>query len=476
MSDRRKILILGNGFDLAHFLPTKYEHFITAMRAVEDADSNESLPFDSIFHELLGDKDFFLSKTKEMYRTEEVAISIEKLIVLKNKLSNNGWFQYFKDYLDSGIDTWIDFENEIKNVLDVVCSVLEKNSDKNEIIDAKHYGSHLNIIAIEFFEEFNTNKNHYLKVLLKLDILRSIYGYEDEENFVELSKSEFDDMNNQYGYDPLTGFGRPSPAFEELSLNDDYVKKYEGETIGIHTYKVIKKINDYLLEFIDIFSIYIGLVESLVSRVSLRTPEVINGLDRIYSFNYSSTIERFYLESDSARLPKTAFLHGKAGKNNTIVLGIAKLESKLLIDEKAYGFVKYYQKLVNKTDYHFLSGNSDLIELEQERIRATIFGIIKPFEIYIWGHSLDSSDSDYIKEIFSFNKGNEVSIYLIVYYFPSPHAQLANLISIMGKDIIEIWMKKGWLEFVEAPDIYTLNNIDGYVDKLSKNSERNIFT
>ena len=66
-------------------------------------------------------------------------------------------------------------------------------------------------------------------------------------------------------------------------------------------------------------------------------------------------------------------------------------------------------------------------------------------------------------------------MYLIVYYFPSPHAQLANLISIMGKDIIEMWMKKGWLEFVEAPDIYALNSTEGYVDKLSKYSEGGIF-
>ena len=162
------------------------------------------------------------------------------------------------------------------------------------------------------------------------------------------------------------------------------------------------------------------------------------------------------------------------GEDN-IVLGISELENQLLIDEKAYGFVKYYQKLVNNTDYQFLSGNSDLIKLEKDKVRTTIYGATKLFEIYVWGHSLASSDSDYIKEIFSFNKGNEVSLYLVIYYFPSPHAQLANLISIMGKDIIEIWMKKGWLEFVKAPDIYDLNNTEGYVDELSKHSERGLF-
>jgi len=52
MSERKKILILGNGFDLAHFLPTKYEHFITAMRAVEDADSNEHLLFLRLTHQV----------------------------------------------------------------------------------------------------------------------------------------------------------------------------------------------------------------------------------------------------------------------------------------------------------------------------------------------------------------------------------------------------------------------------------------
>ena len=37
----------------------------------------------------------------------------------------------------------------------------------------------------------------------------------------------------------------------------------------------------------------------------------------------------------------------------------------------------------------------------------------------------------------------------------------------MGKDIIEQWMKAGWLEFVETPDIYRLNTEEEYEDKLS---------
>lgn len=33
---RKKILILGNGFDLAHGLPTKYSHFLDFCQRVEE--------------------------------------------------------------------------------------------------------------------------------------------------------------------------------------------------------------------------------------------------------------------------------------------------------------------------------------------------------------------------------------------------------------------------------------------------------
>lgn len=469
MIERKKILILGNGFDLAHFLPTKYEHFITAMCAVEEAPSNKPLSFDNIFHELLVGEDFFLNKTKEIYKTEEVKISIENLIILKKKLSNNGWFQYFKDYLDSGIDTWIDFENEINNVLNIVCAILSKNSDINEIIDKNYYKKGVNIIDESFFEKFNVNKRHYINVLLKFNILSETYIVYNRDGFLEVEKDEFDGVIVRGFFEQTAINNGIHSKSKKIRLEKSFIKKYKGEMTGIHAYRVIGNMNKHLSCFIDIFSIYIKLVGSLMPRTDLKKPKLFIGLKSIYSFNYSSTTSRLYNREHKN------FLHGKAGAGN-IVLGVSELENQLLIDEKAYGFVKYYQKLVNNTDYQFLLGNYDLIKLEQDEIRNTAFGTAKPFEIYIWGHSLDSSDSDYIKEIFSFNKGVNPSVYLIIYYFPSPHAQLANLISIMGKDIIEMWMKKGWLEFIEAPDIYALNNTEGYVDKLSKYSEEDSFT
>lgn len=82
--------------------------------------------------------------------------------------------------------------------------------------------------------------------------------------------------------------------------------------------------------------------------------------------------------------------------------------------------------------------------------------------IFIWGHSLDISDEIYINEVFSLNDGNYFNTNVIVYYFDN-HAKfnlLTNLLHILGKEKVELWMKKGWLKFELNPNIVELNNIE----------------
>uniref|UniRef100_UPI0028D5AAD0 AbiH family protein n=1 Tax=Acinetobacter guillouiae TaxID=106649 RepID=UPI0028D5AAD0 len=44
------ILIVGNGFDLSHYLPTKYDHFMVAMDAIENWDELKGdMGFDDLF-------------------------------------------------------------------------------------------------------------------------------------------------------------------------------------------------------------------------------------------------------------------------------------------------------------------------------------------------------------------------------------------------------------------------------------------
>ncbi|MBJ8480674.1 hypothetical protein I6M70_15035, partial [Acinetobacter pittii] len=81
---------------------------------------------------------------------------------------------------------------------------------------------------------------------------------------------------------------------------------------------------------------------------------------------------------------------------------------------------------------------------------------------YIWGHSLDVSDKDYIIDLFYFNNEIDQEVRITVYYFDknAKFALLNNLLDILGKEKVEIWMKNRWLKFQPNPNIAEINNIE----------------
>lgn len=425
MSGTRKILIVGNGFDLAHFLPTKYDHFMHAMRNVENYDKDEPMVFEDLYTDLLSSENYFFDNTTKLYKTQEIILPLDEVKKLQDKLNKNGWFQYFKSYIDSGIDTWIDFENEMEVVLSAVCYIISEVEKNIKHLD---YFSDNIFLSNKMFDKDTKRKYPFINNLLEKFSITDKYSIHAETQIV---------------------------------FDKNFIKYYSGQPIDICSSSLLKHLEEELICFIEIFSDYISFVENLEVKNRLKNPEVFEkDLDAIYSFNYSSTIERLYSHSN------INFIHGKADKNSDkkIVLGISELKNQVLIDNKAYGFVKYYQKLVNNTDYRFLKADSPVIALEKN-MKGHSLTKYHPIEIYIWGHSLDSSDSDYIHEIFSFNQDQKYSLRVIVYYYSQPHAQLSNLIAILGKETVENWMKNKWLEFIETPDIQRLNFDDDYVDK-----------
>ena len=59
------ILIVGNGFDLSHYLPTKYDHFMVVMKAIEDRDESQGeMGFDNLFGLLYEKETYFLAIPK----------------------------------------------------------------------------------------------------------------------------------------------------------------------------------------------------------------------------------------------------------------------------------------------------------------------------------------------------------------------------------------------------------------------------
>ena len=85
------ILVIGNGFDLAHGLPTSYKDFL---------------------------------EFTDNYMSYAKSINDNLLSELKTLVSNNCWLEYFKrTYIGNG---WIDFEKEMSNVI----MMIDQKKDK----------------------------------------------------------------------------------------------------------------------------------------------------------------------------------------------------------------------------------------------------------------------------------------------------------------------------------------------------------
>ena len=132
------ILIVGNGFDLSHYLPTKYDHFMVAMEAIENWDvSKGEMNFDDLFSALYEKEDYFFGYTKAMYKTDEIKMSVDQIKDLQEQLKDNVWYQYFSDHVKE-VKTWIDFETKIEEALEIVCDFMDEieiYSNKNNSLE-----------------------------------------------------------------------------------------------------------------------------------------------------------------------------------------------------------------------------------------------------------------------------------------------------------------------------------------------------
>lgn len=488
--DTKRIFVLGNGFDLAHYLPTAYVHFMDAMKIVEDSEEDTELGFDSLFRKYIAgecsdrDKDFF-TKTRQLYKTDDLRLSIHTVNDLQEKLINNGWFQHFKHHL-TDVDTWIDFETEIENVLLSINALLSKDFDNSTISEldvevdvSSEYGENYQTNKAEFdsflgdnlvqfspryLNEMRFKSSKVQRILRSFSITSKAYGSYEEVKDYGMSKIVNLKSHDSHGAREKTKIHKKYRDSLFITFDIDrvvkkkYLDKFSSFYTGFKADELFKRLSADLECFSEIFTSYINLVINQLKPVRPFNSfgDLGKEIDAVYTFNYSNTFERLYpkILDDQLNQIEVEYIHGSAERKN-IVLGISDLDEEQLKKYKVYGFVKTFQKIVNNTDYMFLD-NTDVKLMNKPPID---YLLQNDYEIIIWGHSLDSSDAEYIREMFSLNSENLLNRVVIkVWYHQSQHMSLANLMHIMGKDIIQEWIKKGWLVFELAPDIYTENH------------------
>lgn len=429
-----KIVIIGNGFDLRHFLPTKYNHLITILREIEKLEFNtiSEVNFETLFGKLFKEKDeWFYEKIKEFYKTSEINFDVQELKSIQQRIKINNWFQYLKSVEDYKIETWIDFETEIERILKFILTYFDQTS--NGIYKYPlHNGSKDGDFYFSRFDSQNFISNN-----LQINILSffKLFDLNNDRGIVFINKNYILDIDSQI-----------QNYHEKLFF--DFVYNSLEEFTGVF--------NDYIAQIINVF--YENFKEERRdSFINLGNKFLFDKVNKIFSFNYTDTYSKFYKSKNevenefrgvirSGFFNGTDFLHGKSIENWNgnleklkIVLGVNDIDP-LLKNHKLFQFTKYFQKLHRNTDYLFLDKIIKNIKLKL------------PYEIdfIFWGHSLDVSDKDYINDVFYITEKTRSQIKIFYHSISGKADQLKNLLNIIDKNMIESMMKNNKLVFIES--------------------------
>lgn len=294
-----EILLIGNGFDLAHGLPTKYRDFLDFCQGIE-----------ILFSEDFASLEDYRKKLKEALRTDvspqvlpicmeafhyrniDVTPSVPGQLIqqystlqeLHSLINRNAWIRYFMQRSSCIGENWIDFESEISKAIRALD--VTQGKDLSEIKD--HIESDNPAIAIWQAVEWSRRLTY------------------------------------------------------EYKVNDRFIKFLDDELA-----KLIRALEIYIANAINNM------------QVVLKNPDIAKlNPDHVLSFNYSDTCERVYGSGKSITYD---YIHGKAELVNSkdscnLVLGIDEYldDDRKNTDLRFLAFKKFYQRMLKSTGSQYL--------------------------------------------------------------------------------------------------------------------------
>ena len=276
-----KILITGNGFDLFHHLPTKYGHFISIMKTIEVKYFPKDISFEDLFGSIFKDEyEIDYKLIVENYKVSQFKFDANKIIDLKDLLHNNLWYKYFKNVIE--IETWIDFEVEVENILKQLSILLKSETPQSK--------------KVNNYRDVSINYSDFC-----------LFG---------IIEHKYDDK-------------------ELFSIPEKYVDK---RRLGIKIGYILRDLSSSFDTFVSIFNQYrIDVVGVFYENKAYDQIIPFHLINEIYTFNYTPTLEKFYSIDKS----KLVYLHGEMQEDSEIqnlVFGVSEIPEDVKII-KAYDFV-----------------------------------------------------------------------------------------------------------------------------------------
>ena len=371
------ILIIGNGFDLAHKLPTKYTDFLDFLGNVRVLKEIHPEERKRLIRKIDKDmKQYLFTDENNFNINSKRSVYIDEIYQL---LKDNIWINWlYQRRADNEIlgEYWVDFETEISGVIQSIEQLSPILSESSGVF---------NLIGIQ------------AKV------------------FTFFIKKYYTEHKSQ-----------------------DATMKYLKERLLLDLNKLIRCFEIYLEDF----------VKNIDKR--LLSLDIYNlKVDKVLTFNYTNTYLKLYNDD-----VECDYIHVKSDINNTMVTNnmVLGIDDYLNEDEKFTNtnfieFKKYYQRLIKGT-------NCDYKKWIDE-INHTNY-IIK-HNIYIFGHSLASTDRDVLLDFIE----NEKTIITIYYNNSNQYSeQICNLVHLIGPDKLNEWVHqaKPKIKFVKQQPMINIDD------------------
>lgn len=388
----KTVLIVGNGFDLAHELPTKYIDFLEFCRRVEavwsfgggDNETQRRTSFQRNWIDKWNTKESIKEYMIHAFQKrkwtgiipDRIKLEDEILSEIHTLIDNNIWYSYlYHIYEVRNIkgENWIDFESEI-------CYIIQQIDENSDNLDEN---------LSEIFKGLQDRKNVRINLFVKYFNKR-----------VEESDSEPDKIN-------VRTFRKI--AYEELE-------------------KITRALELYLGKFIDVIQI-----DKHIPEIDKIKP------DYVISFNYTNTYERVYNNATVFHIHGNCDVERPADKNN-MVLGIDEywkgddrdVHTNFTIFKK---FAQRIQKHTGIENYKYMKEINTFFEKNKERwqgngdiITTHPIGISY---VYIFGHSLDVTDKDILSGIVG---ADSTSVTVYCYDKGIEGELIANTIKLIGEE------------------------------------------
>lgn len=379
----KTVLILGNGFDLAHELPTKYSHFLDFCYMV------------------------CLIKKINIHNVQDLCIDFFEKLKSKeyNKFDGFLYCSFVEHIKNSNILTGWKFENsEIKTPNNIDC-------DKIDELSTHLYKLLKDNIWYEYLQKMRENKNLRGENWIDFESEISYIIQVLDKYTVDLSH-EVDYVINEIG-DRSIDLNNKFKPFVQLMRNRKLLNGVTVRKLRKHLFEDLKTLSEALEVYL---SEYVLKQQIVVYSPDIREIEP----EYVINFNYTNTYSKIYNSSISE-----FHIHGSCrndvfiGENN-IVLGIDEYWSEQERDDHTNFtiFKKFAQRIQKRTGKKHFEIYEELKRDQYERVC-----------VYVFGHSLDVTDKDILKMFFDENF--EVTIF---YRNEETEGEyIANVIGIIGE-------------------------------------------